>query len=123
MANSFESLSEKNKKEALPKSWGNKSEPVDMLNWEYTPCLGSLFTGDVECAVSNFFNLKHHFNQLSWERVQGLGHASPLDCKRGSHKANRANDLIHHKPHNSWVRNRGIKWKVSRSQRNMQPSK
>ena len=41
------------------------------------PCLDSLFKGDVESAVSNFFNRKHHFDQLSREKTWSLGHASP----------------------------------------------
>ena len=40
-ASSFNSLSEKRRKEAVSKSWENKSELVDMLNREYSPCVGS----------------------------------------------------------------------------------
>ena len=28
-----------------------------MLNREYSPCIGSVFKGDVESAVSNFFSI------------------------------------------------------------------
>ena len=34
-ASSFNSLSEKQRKEAVSKSWGNKSELMEMLNREY----------------------------------------------------------------------------------------
>ena len=53
-ASSFNSLLEKCRKEAVSKSWGNKSEFVEMFNREYPPCLGSLFKGNVESTVSNF---------------------------------------------------------------------
>ena len=46
-ASSFNSLSEKCRKEAVLKLWSNKSELVEMLNREYSPCLGSLFKGNV----------------------------------------------------------------------------
>ena len=51
-ASSFNSLSEKCRKEAVSKSWGNKSKLVEMLNNEYLPCLGSLFKGDVESVIT-----------------------------------------------------------------------
>ena len=38
---------------------------VEMFNREYPPCLGFLFKGDVDSAVSSFFNEKKHFDQLS----------------------------------------------------------
>ena len=55
IASSFNSLSEKRRKEEVLKSWGIKRELVDMLNREYPPCLGSLFKGNVESTVSNFW--------------------------------------------------------------------
>ena len=57
------------------------------------PCLGFLFKGDIESDVSNFFDRKKYFDQLSWERAQGMGHASPLDCNRGGHGAMATNHL------------------------------
>ena len=42
------SLLEKRRKEAVSKSWCNKSELVDMSNRDYLPCLGSLSKGVVE---------------------------------------------------------------------------
>ena len=36
-ASSFNSLSEKQRQEAVSKSWGNKSKLVEMLNKEYPP--------------------------------------------------------------------------------------
>ena len=57
-----------------------------MLSRGDTPCLGSLFKDDMECTVSNFFDLKKCLNQLSQKRVQGSVNVSPLDYKMGSHK-------------------------------------
>ena len=57
-----------------------------MLNRKYPQCLGSLLKGDVESAVGNFFDRKQCFDQLSQERAQGLGHASPLEYNRGGHR-------------------------------------
>ena len=39
------SLLEKRRKKELSKLRGNKTKPVDTLNREYPPCLGSLFKG------------------------------------------------------------------------------
>ena len=36
-ASSFNSLSEKRREEAVPKSWGKKSKLVEILNREYSP--------------------------------------------------------------------------------------
>ena len=46
VASSFNSLSEKMKKQAVSKSWRNRSDLVDMLNREYLLWLGSLFKND-----------------------------------------------------------------------------
>ena len=77
-ASTFNSLSEKQRKEAVSMLWGNKATLVEKLNREYPPCLGSLFKGDVENAMSNSFDRKQYFTKLSWERAQGSGHAFPL---------------------------------------------
>ena len=57
-ASPFNSLSEKCRKEAVSKSWGNKSEHVEQ---RVPPCLGSLFKGNFESAFINFFDRKQHF--------------------------------------------------------------
>ena len=77
-----------------------------MLNREYPPCLGSLFKGDVESTVSNFFDGKQCLDQLSQERAQGSEHAFPFDYNREGHRATIASYLSHHKLHNNWVKNR-----------------
>ena len=78
--------------------------------------------GDVKSAVTNFFDRKQHFDQLSQERAQGSGHASPLNLKRGGHRVMSASHLSQHKPHD-WVKNTCTENKASRSQRNLYPPK
>ena len=85
-ASSFTSLSEMHRKEAVLKSWGNKSELVEMLNRECPPCLVSLFKGEVYSDVRNFFDRRQYFDQLSQEKLQGSGHASPLNYNSGGHR-------------------------------------
>ena len=65
VASSFNSLSEKQRRQAVSKSLRNKSKLVEILNRDYPTCLGSLFKGGVESAVSNVFDRKQCFDQLS----------------------------------------------------------
>ena len=75
----FQLFIREGKKGAVSQFGGNKSELVEMFNREYLPYLDSLFKGDVESAVS-----KQHFDQLSQEKPQSLGHASQLDYNRAT---------------------------------------
>ena len=119
-ATSVNSLLEKWREEVVPKLWDNRNEQVEMLNREYPHVRLPVQRRDVESAVSNFFNMKQCFVQLSWERAQSSGHAFPLNFNRGAHRVMTTNHPSQHKPHN-WLKNRGSKWKASRRQRNLQP--
>ena len=50
---------------------------MGMLNKDYAFCLEALFKGDVESAVSIFFDCKQCFDQHNWNWAKGLGHATP----------------------------------------------
>ena len=49
------------------RSWGSTNELVGILNKDCPPCLGALFKGEVETAVSTYFNCKQHFDKLNQE--------------------------------------------------------
>ena len=53
---SFSSLPDKRRKEAVNRSWGSTNELVSMQNKDYPPLLGVLFKGNIERAVSTYFN-------------------------------------------------------------------
>ena len=38
----------------MNRSWHLTNELVGMLNKDYSPCLGAIFKGDVESAMSTF---------------------------------------------------------------------
>ena len=64
---SFFNSPKKRRKEAINRSGDATNELVGMLSKGYPPCLGALFKGNIESALSGYFDYKQHSNQLNWD--------------------------------------------------------
>ena len=94
--------------------WGSTNKLVGMLNKDYSPGLGALSKGDIDSAVSTFFNCKQHFDQLNQSKRVGIFLTSGLCQSRKqtpSGQQTTSEDFLNQ----VWFKNRGSKREGSRS--------